>query len=135
MSSEGPALSPTGPMQAPAGTTAPIQSSGTPQQFDNAGQNTNPPIPGTITITECFFLDNSWPKDLHLDLYASNWELWNETHSLHCDQTSFLRYLSGSLARPDPTIHPNTTDIWDFNDLSLKAFILQHILCSDLDIV
>ena len=135
MSSGGPTLAPTGSAQAPTGSTVPSQSSGTPQQSVNAGSNSNAPTPGTITITERFFSDNSWLKDLHLNLYSSNWELWNESLSLRCDQTDFLRYLSGSLACPDPAIHLNATDIWDSNDLSLKAFILQHISHSNFNIV
>jgi hypothetical protein len=91
--------------------------------------------PGDPLLTLLFISDNNWPKDLCLDRSKSNWEEWSLRMTLIADRQGLADWLDGTFPQPDITTDPKGHRIWKVNDRSLKAFILQHVSCTDYKIV
>jgi hypothetical protein len=70
--------------------------------------------------------DSSWPSKLILDLSKTNWLL--------ADRLYVSGYLDGTLSCPDVVAFPAAHHIWNGNDKSLRAFILEHITPEEYDI-
>jgi hypothetical protein len=91
--------------------------------------------PGDIILTERFLDDSCWPPKLVLNLGKSNWPRWRRQMEILAAGQGFSRYLDGSLPCPDPALYPGANWIWDNNDRSLRAAILNHVSVDDYDIV
>jgi hypothetical protein len=89
---------------------------------------------GTITFTEHLISDTSWPSGLNLDLKEGNWLDWSRCLTLLADRLLVSSYLNGTLSCPDAITEPLAHQIWNGNDRSLCAFILEHLTSDEFDI-
>ncbi len=123
----------------PSGTTpTPSGSSGGTGANAPTAANTNTPSnatqgPNNMTFTECLVADPSWPSTLILDLGEGNWIEWSRHLTLLSARVAVSKYLNGTLTRPDPAIHPDASQIWDTNDGSLRAFMLERVASTEYD--
>jgi gag-polypeptide of LTR copia-type len=85
-----------------------------------------PPNFDDTFITERLVTEPNWPKDRILDIDEYNWPEWSYRIRLLADRMGLGKWLSGTLPRPDPNIYPNASQIWQTNDLSLRAFLLLN---------
>ena len=83
--------------------------------------------PGNITLVECLIADPSWPSTLILDLVEENWVEWSRRIILLSERSAVSKYLKGTLACPNPTMHADAHQIWETNDTSLRAFMLERM--------
>ena len=114
------------------GTTGPVTgskvtSSGSGNLTGAGGSNTTTSTSGNITIPERLIADPSWPSELVLDLEKGNWVEWNQRLSLLAMQLLVSGYLNGTFTCPDPVTHPTASQIWEGNDGSLCAFMLNQM--------
>jgi gag-polypeptide of LTR copia-type len=92
------------------------------------------PLPhNEVLITQVIISDPTWPTDLVLDLEKSNWHAWNHQIRLLADKFGVRGWLMGTLSCPDTTANLRAHHIWETTDLSLCAFILQHIAPLEFD--
>lgn len=89
---------------------------------------------GGIVFSERTIADSSWPTDLILELTKTNWFEWSRHLTLLADCLYVSGYLDGTLACPDVTMYPAAHHIWNGNDKSLRAFILERITPEEYDI-
>jgi hypothetical protein len=89
---------------------------------------------GTITFTERLISDSSWPSELNLDLKEGNWLDWSRRLTLLADRLLVSGYLNGTLSCPDAITEPLAHQIWNGNDRSLRAFILERLTSDEFDI-
>ena len=82
---------------------------------------------GNLTLTERSCADPSWLSDLILDLEKGNWFEWSRRLSLLADRLLVSGYLNGTLRCPDPVAHPTASQVWEGNDRSLRAFMLERM--------
>ena len=101
-----------------------------------------PPLPANAFLGSSdhfpsvqFISETAWPSNLCLNCSKSNWEEWSLQMSLIADRHGFTDWLDGSFPQPDVTIDAKGHRTWKTNDRSLKAFILQHILRTDYQVV
>jgi hypothetical protein len=89
--------------------------------------------PNDITVMERFVCDPTWPNDLILDPDVGNWRFWSFKMRICADKTGVRAWLNGTQPRPDPVLYPKAHRIWETTDLSLRAFIIEHISPSIID--
>ena len=105
--------------------TADTSGSQTANTAVTSGNNTTGP--GSILLTERYFSDSSWPRDMVLDLNKSNWPEWNKCLTLAASRQGFSSWLNGTLPCPDVNTSPRAHWIWNGSDESLRSFILEYI--------
>jgi phosphohistidine phosphatase SixA len=82
---------------------------------------------------ERFVCDPTWPNDLILDPDVGNWCFWSFKMRICADKTGVHAWLNGTQPRPDLVLYPKAHRIWETTDLSLRAFIIEHISPSIID--
>jgi hypothetical protein len=80
--------------------------------------------PDDIPYTVQYINDNAWPADFELDIDLGNWPIWSRRVSLLADRQGFTGWLTGTLARPDKSLHAKAHHIWGVNDVCY-VFILS----------
>ena len=90
--------------------------------------------PGNVVFSERTIADSSWPSELILDLSKTNWLEWSRRLTLLADRLYVSGYLDGTLSCPDIALYPAAHHIWNGNDKSLRAFILERITPEEYDI-
>jgi hypothetical protein len=90
---------------------------------------------GKLFISECYLTSSGWPEGLILKLHKSNWTEWCQHLELLAARTGFTKWLNNTIPCPDESLYPKAAMIWDSNDNSLWAFILEHISVVDFELV
>ena len=90
---------------------------------------------GEPFISERYLTSSGWPEGLILELHKSNWTEWCQHLELLAVRTGFTKWLDNTIPRPDELLFPKAATIWDSNDNSLHAFILEKISVVNFELV
>jgi hypothetical protein len=91
--------------------------------------------PRSVVFSKCTITNSSWPSELILDLSKTKWLEWSRHLTLLANHLYISGYLNGTVCCPDVIAFPAAHHIWNNNDESLRAFILERITPEKYDIV